>query len=83
MHFVVWSMVAIARCAPHEDQRQRCGEVWDLLVEHFGKGQRKGGIPIHTLAFEEVPIDFILDFRDNIRLAIEAKKAFVELRSCG
>jgi hypothetical protein len=34
------------------------------------------------MAFEEVPIDFVLDFRGNIRLAIEVKNSVIELRLC-
>jgi hypothetical protein len=57
---------------------ERCGICWwSTLV----RGKEKGGMKILTLAFEEVPIDFILDFRDNIRVAIEAKNAVIELRS--
>jgi hypothetical protein len=45
------------------------------------RGKEKGGMKVYTLALEKVPIDFILDFRDNIRLTIEAKNAVIELRS--
>jgi hypothetical protein len=37
---------------------------------------------MHTLAFEEVPIDFVQDLRGDIRLTIEAKNTVIELQIC-